>query len=1661
LLQPLRDDNKTTQSHPASGLNLTLDWIRGRNARTPAFYCSCGGVLYAAGSIVVKVSTNKDGAFTQEYFMGHSGHVSSIDVFRMEEGGDLVATADVGRESKICVWSSSNLVPIVAIQCLHQCGISKLNFSPSGELLLTLSNGKANSIAVYNWRERKVLFTSTLSTDVYDCSFLSTDNSFGVCTREAVFFWTRREPKMPYLRCRGVFDRLSTREVMTTFAVVGDSVITLSLSGRVWVWEGRVCTKVATLRLGPVTHLYAPRKSSNNIRLCISTQCGSIHLLDSNLQPLHDFRPNTHLDEQSERIIDVVCYHPEYEHVLFGQKGNCLYQISVHDKETTMIVASGHPGVQGISVKDKNVVTVGGNMIKIWDAKQHSCLSELYIDAKLSCVSCNSRDDQIAVGFHADCPRSSLYKSFVILNGSDLRIIHHGCNSQETLTCCTYSIDGELLAFGSTDSSIYVHRVTDKGLPLLTKIRGHSSQLSRIDFGHYTGLHYLRSNSAGGEAMFWTTGGKVCTPLSTRDTVWETQTCIYTPAFEKIHSSYDESNSEVTSCCPLPNHGGQSIIVGDSDGNIRVFAHPYTADRPLFFNCIGHSGAIQSIVVSADDYTVHTMSHGDSCLFQWKCTVLNWGQGLPVVSSRNGKLPSAGSSATGMDMESMIKQMDSLDFRASEGRKDVIRKPGPWTRSIVAPSNFVPSELDLPEINLFLERIHGYSGNGVKNNVHALDDHIVYVVGKHLVRHNVEQNSQLFCNLNGEISCLSIHRERSLCAIGHAGAHGISDMGIQIVDMIQMKSLTFLNNHSGGVAFLNFDESGKYIVSVGNIGEIVVHDWKNGSTVANSQTYGFETHDIKFLKGSSNRIIECGTCFVRFWSIHGCSLRFEEVTTLDSLENQTQYYSCIGWNGDNIMVGSSTGQIVPFSGNEPGKRIKAHQSAVTNLSSTKDGILSCNNDSVKLWNSSMRCMLSISTQDVGIKYSISSVSWANDVVFVGNSGNEIWQLSSDDGPNLNWVGKALVSTHASLPMGLSVSSNGSFATTGDDGILRLWNVFDHQEMKSFDLNMPSRSCAFSPDLLGRMIAVGFGKPEKENARIVDGKWIVLSVSDEGVIQTIAERRDVKKYITQMKWHSSGDRLAVGSGDKKLCVYSMKSDTMPAIKVDITMLSMIDLTSPPIHFDFSVDGKYLRANYECQELHFFEAGPGLHIKESSKLKDVHWETETCIFSWNVQGVWCKDGGNEIVSLDCTPQEPCPSIAAGDRHGDLQLYQFPCTSKVAQCMTYPAHLGPVGKVSWLPGYLVSVGMNDNAIMVWRQEVDEGFADRRHLDVLFGSHLVDSNATSPSDEFVCHSALYDLNDERVIYPLSGNVEVFDKRRHATDIPVESFQKHDATVVALCISNSRLLVATADIKTIRIWDPQTCAEIATLSNERQRNISSLSFSFDDMKVLSVSSGGLFLWMAINGDWSDTRLAFHTLAGREKVHFALFDAGRNNIVSGGRRHVNFWSERHSTLVLSKGVLSENCIHETFVCGVSVNESLLITGTRSGSFVIWKETKIVEEIKAHNDCVVSLCACPEGFISGCAKGVIILWSANLQKVASYDVFAKSTSSPIGSIDMISHSNRCETTKILVRTESRDIYEISCVTGWVSLLCKIGSSQAAPYAEPNPIYQPRISPLSSD
>lgn len=58
-------------------------------------------------------------------------------------------------------------------------------------------------------------------------------------------------------------------------------------------------------------------------------------------------------------------------------------------------------------------------------------------------------------------------------------------------------------------------------------------------------------------------------------------------------------------------------------------------------------------------------------------------------------------------------------------------------RSVVPPSDYVQGNDALPDSTLVLERVDGYDGRGVRNNLHYLNDSnktVVYTVGRTLVR---------------------------------------------------------------------------------------------------------------------------------------------------------------------------------------------------------------------------------------------------------------------------------------------------------------------------------------------------------------------------------------------------------------------------------------------------------------------------------------------------------------------------------------------------------------------------------------------------------------------------------------------------------------------------------------------------------------------------------------------------------------------------------------------------------------------------------------------------------------------------------------------------------------------------------------------------------------
>eukprot|EP00566_Odontella_aurita_P012584 CAMPEP_0113531068 /NCGR_PEP_ID=MMETSP0015_2-20120614/3293_1 /TAXON_ID=2838 /ORGANISM="Odontella" /LENGTH=482 /DNA_ID=CAMNT_0000429867 /DNA_START=516 /DNA_END=1961 /DNA_ORIENTATION=- /assembly_acc=CAM_ASM_000160 len=201
--------------------NLLLEWVHGRNTKvlgTSSFYSVDGDVLYPAGAVIVKISRPEPGRdpLVQDFYKEHTDYVTCLAVHHDKSSGTLVASSQRGTTPKINIWLCREMKTLISIAGFHRLGISKLDFSPSGELLLSVGIDAANTIAIYQWRQRTAVFTTQCGSQaVLDARFLGSNNRFGACGRNFVHFWESPEGQSVYTKARGLFGKQVSRQTMT------------------------------------------------------------------------------------------------------------------------------------------------------------------------------------------------------------------------------------------------------------------------------------------------------------------------------------------------------------------------------------------------------------------------------------------------------------------------------------------------------------------------------------------------------------------------------------------------------------------------------------------------------------------------------------------------------------------------------------------------------------------------------------------------------------------------------------------------------------------------------------------------------------------------------------------------------------------------------------------------------------------------------------------------------------------------------------------------------------------------------------------------------------------------------------------------------------------------------------------------------------------------------------------------------------------------------------------------------------------------------------------------------------------------------------------------------------------------------------------------------
>jgi WD40 repeat protein len=184
--------------------------------------------------------------------------------------------------------------------------------------------------------------------------------------------------------------------------------------------------------------------------------------------------------------------------------------------------------------------------------------------------------------------------------------------------------------------------------------------------------------------------------------------------------------------------------------------------------------------------------------------------------------------------------------------------------------------------------------------------------------------------------------------------------------------------------------------------------------------------------------------------------------------------------------------------------------------------------------------------------------------------------------------------------------------------------------------------------------VGIGG--ESSSRMKDGAFMVLH---SGSLEVIHEDRKSKRWIRDVRFSPNSQLLAIASDDGRIFIHETSKFELAATCVSSGSGSSIT------HIDFSDDGLILQATTVDEELLFFNTTDGSQILQSTSVRDVDWHTHSCVFGWNLQGLYSIKGEEEYPSIQSIAVDPSSSVVVCcDAKGSMRAFNYPSQSPGAQ-------------------------------------------------------------------------------------------------------------------------------------------------------------------------------------------------------------------------------------------------------------------------------------------------------------------------------------------------------------------------------------------------------------
>ena len=928
-------------------------------------------MIYPASSAVVVYTKSKH---RQRHFMDHKHEGVS---FAIHPNGNIVATGEVGEKPSVLLWNTRTLKQIQAMSTVMKGAVSLLSFSPDGKRLACVADDTFHCLIVYDWEAGKILFKDQIGRQkVFDCQFIDGSRIF-TCGLNNVNFWIGGNEKNIYNKKPGLFGYQFKRQTMMCACPVpsvAGKIISGSILGEVYVWDGRKVCATLQAHDGPVNTCYA-----SGVGVLTGGNDSRVILWSAEMENLATFDLKSVVSKSmSATSIRSACFSGDGTRILVSISAGEAYEISVADGSdvNNRPIISGHycGEVNGLAPHPQRseFATLGDDgVVRIFDIELFKCIRQSNLKQGGRAIVYSPEGTKIAVGIGTPDEANDADGSFKILNESTLQVIYQGKDANGWITHIQWSPDGDTLAVASADGCIYLYNNDDyatKG-----KAGGRAACVTRLDFSDdsqwlrsvCTDYTLLYHNAATGEL-------NEAGPSELKSVDWASQ-CVTVGWHVCGIWPDDDDGVNVNACClssGICSNESPSLAVVDSVGKLRLYNYPVpgcrdnnilgkNGQRKQTAMCIelrAHSRGIGNVCFTLGDKEVITVGAKDRCILQWAHELDDMEETADVKEEEpemfeeivprfhvDRSVELRNENVVAMDLMGDLSQESNLEFLRDQ----------PWYNIIVPPSDPGETSMQAPCVDISLKWVYGFRAHDTRRTaVYAKGNELAYVASNILILYNQGEHKQRHGRAHPtDIVALAVAPDGEKVATGDVGDRP----RILLWDIKSMSKIrTSQGLHRNAIASLDFSPDGSMLLSMGQDAAHTIGIWDvmSGNLRAYTRGGNVGVFDLKFTPDSQS-FCSVGFQHIKFHEITGRNIVTRKGVIGHEKHAELQTFFCVGYAGNNAIAGTSDGCLYRFDGRQLESVIReAHDGVVNTIYTGEDRVVTGGYDGkVKVWSS--------------------------------------------------------------------------------------------------------------------------------------------------------------------------------------------------------------------------------------------------------------------------------------------------------------------------------------------------------------------------------------------------------------------------------------------------------------------------------------------------------------------------------------------------------------------------------------------------------------------------------------------------------------------------------------------------------------------------------------